>query len=189
MSSTDIDIMVLIAAFNEAPVIGDVVAGCRKWRLPVVVVDDGSSDSTVEEAERAGAQVIAHSENHGKGKALATGFDYASRNGFEAVVTLDADGQHDPDQIGLFLDEYRRNGADVIVGTRMRDVRRMPWIRRFTNRASSFVISRITGCRIQIVNAVLDLSRCARGAGQISRERDSTPNPRFFWKLPVERLS
>lgn len=145
---TSPDIMVLIPAFNEALAIENVVAGCRKWGLCVVVVDDGSSDSTADEARRAGAIIVVHSGNQGKGKALATGFDYASRNGFKAVITLDADGQHDPGEIGLFLDEYNLNGADIIVGTRMHDVRRMPWLRRLTNRASSFAISKITGCRV-----------------------------------------
>lgn len=146
-SRTD-SVMVLIPVFNEAPSIAHVVAGCRQWDLPVVVVDDGSSDSTAEEAERAGARVMRHPENMGKGRALATGFDYASKNGFEAVITLDGDGQHDAAQIGGFIDEFRRSGADLIIGTRMRNVKLMPWLRRLTNRATSFVISKITGCRI-----------------------------------------
>ncbi len=141
-------IMVLIPVLNEAAAIAEVVAGCRTWNLPVVVVDDGSSDSTAEEAERAGAHVIRHPGNMGKGKALATGFDYASENGFEAVITVDGDGQHDTKQIDRFIEEFRRSHADIIIGSRMRNVKTMPWLRRLTNRATSFVISKITGCRI-----------------------------------------
>ena len=140
--------MVLIPVLNEAALIAEVVAGCKTWNLPVVVVDDGSSDSTAEEAERAGAHVIRHSVNMGKGKALATGFDYAAKNGFEAVVTLDGDGQHDTEEMNRFIDEYRLGGADIIIGTRMHNVKTMPWLRRLTNRATSFVISRIMGYRI-----------------------------------------
>jgi glycosyltransferase involved in cell wall biosynthesis len=140
--------MILIPALNEAGSIGCVTASALKWGLPVVVVDDGSSDSTAGEAENAGARVLLHDRNRGKGAALTTGFDHALQNGFDAVITLDGDGQHDPSEIGLFIEEYRRNGADIIVGSRMSDVRDMPRIRRFTNRASSFMVSRITGVRI-----------------------------------------
>jgi glycosyltransferase involved in cell wall biosynthesis len=142
------DIMILIPAFNAAEHLASVVAGCLKWKLPVVVVDDGSSDSTAETAERSGAVVVRHGSNIGKGKALTTGFDYAERNGYEAVVTLDADGQHDPGEIGSFLEEFRRSGSDIVVGTRMRHTRDMPWLRRLVNRSSSFVIARITRMRI-----------------------------------------
>lgn len=140
--------MILIPAMNEAHSISRVVAGCLKWDLPVVVVDDGSFDLTAEEAEKAGAHVIRHSENMGKGQALASGFGYAADNGFEAVITLDGDGQHDTEQMNRFIDEFRRAGTDIIIGTRMGDVKTMPWLRRLTNRATSFVISKITGCRI-----------------------------------------
>lgn len=141
-------IMILIPVLNEAASIARVVAGCRTWDLPVVVVDDGSSDSTAKKAERAGARVIRHPSNMGKGKALATGFDYAAENGFEAVITLDGDGQHDTKQIDKFIDEFRLGNADIIIGSRMCDVKTMPWLRRLTNRATSFVISKIAGCRI-----------------------------------------
>ncbi len=141
-------VMILIPVLNEAVSIARVVAGCRTWNFPVVVVDDGSTDSTAEEAERAGALVIRHPSNMGKGKALATGFDYAAENGFEAVITLDGDGQHDTKQMSRFIDEYRRSNADIIIGSRMHNVKTMPWLRRLTNRATSFVISKITGCRI-----------------------------------------
>ncbi len=141
-------IMILIPAFNAAGFIADVVKGCLKWEFPVIVVNDGSADATAETAEGAGAIVVTHENNMGKGKALATGFDYAGRNGYEAVVTLDADGQHDPSEIGRFLEEFRSNGTDVVVGTRMRHAGSMPWLRRLVNRSSSFAISRITGARI-----------------------------------------
>ncbi len=140
--------MILIPAMNEARSVAEVVTGCLEWKLPVVVVDDGSSDSTVEEAERAGAQVISHPKNMGKGRAFWTGFNHAKEHGFEAVITLDGDGQHDPKEIGLFIDEFRRGEADIVLGSRMRNTKTMPLLRRFSNRSTSFIISKITGCLI-----------------------------------------
>lgn len=142
------NIMILVPAFNEAKNIARVIDGCQEWGLPVVVVDDGSTDTTVSEAERVGATVIKHPENLGKGVGLVTGFNFAEKAGFEAVVTVDADGQHDPKLIGKFLDEYSATGADVIVGSRMHNLKPMPWLRRYTNRTSSLIISKIIGRRI-----------------------------------------
>ncbi|MFC1671620.1 glycosyltransferase family 2 protein [Planctomycetota bacterium] len=141
-------IMILIPAYNAAEFLESVVAQSLEWDLPVVVVDDGSSDATAEVAERAGATVVRHPSNMGKGKALSTGFQYAHDNEYAAVVTLDADGQHDPGEIGAFLEEHERSGADIVIGTRMRNVEGMPWLRRLVNRSSSFLVSKITGMRI-----------------------------------------
>ena len=92
------EIIALIPAYNEVRYIGDVVRGVLK-HVPVVVIDDGSSDGTGAAAALAGARVIVHSQNQGKGKALNTCFDYAVQRGAAAAITLDADGQHDPDEI------------------------------------------------------------------------------------------
>ncbi len=142
-------VMILLCAYNEEEHVGRVVRGAAEWGFPVVVVDDGSTDGTARAAEESGAVVISHGENRGKGAALDTGFSYAREKGFEAVLTMDADGQHDPRFIGRFVDAYVSTGADVILGTRMMGMPEgMPWIRRFTNRFTSFVVSRITGLRV-----------------------------------------
>ena len=98
-------ILALIPGYQEGPRIATVVEGARA-SLPVVVVDDGSTDDTAARAEAAGAIVLRQIPNAGKGAALRTGFRYALEQRAEAVVTLDADGQHDPAEIPLFLDAY-----------------------------------------------------------------------------------
>lgn len=120
--------LAIIPALNEADRIADVVRRASKF-LPVLVVDDGSSDGTGAAAAGAGAMVLRHPVNLGKSAALHTGFKAALERGFEAVVTLDADGQHLPEEIPGFLEAAAR-GADAVIGCRMRDVRDMPAVRR-----------------------------------------------------------
>ncbi|MBP7274685.1 MAG: glycosyltransferase family 2 protein [Kiritimatiellae bacterium] len=129
-------------AFHERGRIGTVVSEVRQHVSTVLVVDDGSNDGTAEEAEAAGAVVIRHETNRGKGVALRTGFEEARKRGFEAVVTLDADGQHLPSEIPKFIETYRRTNIPVLIGNRMWDTRGMPRIRRWTNRFMSWLLSR-----------------------------------------------
>jgi glycosyltransferase involved in cell wall biosynthesis len=111
-------VVIGIPAHNEAEAIGDVVAGCL-WITPlVVVVDDGSTDLTAATARHAGAIVIPHERNYGKGAAIATIFDYARRLNAAALVILDGDGQHDPREISTVLGPCLRGEADVVVGSR-----------------------------------------------------------------------
>ena len=98
LDQTDRSILALIPAFEEGPRIAPVVTGALA-HLPVVVVDDGSSDDTAAAAEAAGAMVLRQRPNAGKGAALRAGFRYALDGGAAAVITLDADGQHDPGEI------------------------------------------------------------------------------------------
>lgn len=131
----DIDVstretLALIPAYNEADRVAEVVAGARA-HLPVLVVDDGSSDDTAEHAEAAGAEVIRQQPNQGKGTALRAGFRHALDAGYDAVVTLDADGQHDPSELPAFLDRYAETGADLIIGAR--NYAEMPIVRRISN--------------------------------------------------------
>ncbi|MBA2756346.1 MAG: glycosyltransferase family 2 protein [Chloroflexi bacterium] len=112
-------IVALIPAHDEGPRIA-VVVEVTAQHLPVVVVDDGSADDTAAQAEAAGATVLRQAPNAGKGAALRAGFRFALDSGFEAVVTLDADGQHDPSEIPRFLEAYAAQAADrpglIIVG-------------------------------------------------------------------------
>ncbi len=135
-------ICALLPAFHERGRIGAVVSEVRAYVGTVLVVDDGSNDGTAEEAEAAGATVIRHDVNRGKGVALQTGFEAARQRGFEAVVTLDADGQHLPAEIPKFIEAYQRTGIPVLIGNRMWNPRGMPRIRRWTNQFMSWLLSR-----------------------------------------------
>ncbi len=107
--------------------------------VPVLVVDDGSSDDTAQQAEQAGAQVTRHERNRGKGAALQTGFAWALAHGDEAVLTLDADGQHDPHEIPAFLAAFERGEGDLIIGRRT--FSRMPTVRAWANATGSRLLS------------------------------------------------
>jgi glycosyltransferase involved in cell wall biosynthesis len=111
--------------------------------LPVVVVDDGSTDGTSEAAAAAGASVLRQVPNAGKGAALRTGFTHALDVGADAVVTLDADGQHDPDEIPSFLDAFAARRPELVVGRR--DFGAMPALRRWSNRLGGLALSAAIG--------------------------------------------
>jgi glycosyltransferase involved in cell wall biosynthesis len=123
-------IVAVIPAHDEETRIGRVAVGAAA-HLPVIVVDDGSRDRTAEVAAGAGATVIRQSPNQGKGAALRSGFRHAMADGCEAVVTLDADGQHDPTEIPRFLEAWRRDSPELIIG--QRDFGHMPLTRRISN--------------------------------------------------------
>ena len=125
-----LNILALIPAYNEAQRIGEVVAGARQY-LPVLVVDDGSMDDTAAVASQSGARVLSQRPNQGKGAALTAGFRRAIAEGCAAVLTLDADGQHDPAEIPQFLQVYRERGVDLIIGGR--DFSQIPPVRRAAN--------------------------------------------------------
>lgn len=120
----------LIPAYNEADRIPGVVRATSVY-LPVLVVDDGSLDDTAARAEAAGATLLRQHPNQGKGAALKAGFRWALEEGYEAAVTLDADGQHDPMEIPKFLQVYEADREDLIIG--QRDFSHMPPTRRFAN--------------------------------------------------------
>jgi glycosyltransferase involved in cell wall biosynthesis len=138
-------VLALIPAHDEAARIAPVVARARA-HLPVMVVDDGSSDDTVAVAEVAGAEVVVQRPNQGKGAALRTGFRAAVERGARAVVTLDADGQHDPDEIPSFLEADAAGPVDLVVGAR--DFRHMPLARRISNTLGGLAFSWAVGRRV-----------------------------------------
>ena len=143
-------ICVLIPAYNESERIGELILQilALKGITGIIVVDDGSIDSTADEARKAGAVVLKHEKNKGKGAALRTGFSYVKSGDFEAVITLDGDGQHDWNEIPNFIEVYKKGGADVIVGSRMTKCENMPFVRYLTNRFTSFVTSLLGTCKV-----------------------------------------
>jgi glycosyltransferase involved in cell wall biosynthesis len=141
-------VIALIPAYNEAARVGEVVARACRHVDEVVVIDDGSSDDTAAVAEKAGAKILRHEQNRGKGGAIATALDYFSRSEAEFAVLLDADGQHDPAEISKFVETADREQADIVVGDRMGDTGDMPTVRRLTNQFTSWVTSKLARQRI-----------------------------------------
>ncbi len=136
------DLLVLIPAYNESRGIAAVVEAARQT-LPVVVVNDGSLDETARIAAASGALVIHQLPNQGKGAALRRGFRYAIAEGYEAAITLDADGQHDPAEIPVFVQAYEQRSADLIIGARQ--FTHMPAIRRLANTLGQWSFSWAVG--------------------------------------------
>jgi glycosyltransferase involved in cell wall biosynthesis len=133
-----------IPAFQAGASVGDVVRRTRVVLPEVLVVDDGSSDGTAAAAREAGAEVVSHRVNRGKGAALVTAFRALFERGCDAVVTLDADGQHVPEEIPRLL-EAAKGGADLVLGTRDHLFEEMVAARRVANRLSSWAISWAAG--------------------------------------------
>jgi len=139
-------ILVLIPAYNEERTLGRVVEAVRAARLPVLVVDDGSTDATAAVAREAGATVVSHDRNRRKGVALMTGFRWALDRGYDAVITMDADGQHDPADLGKFIAAYEEDAGDLIIGERCPS--EMPFPRWFTSPIGSWMLSLALGTRV-----------------------------------------
>ena len=139
------NVAALIPAYYEAAQIQAVARRTLAQLDHVLVLDDGSTDRTSEEACEAGAEVIRHERNQGKGAAIKTGLRELTARGFQYVLVLDGDGQHLPEEIPGFIAEANRSGAAFVVGTRMSDTRTMPLLRRLTNRFMSAQISRLCG--------------------------------------------
>jgi glycosyltransferase involved in cell wall biosynthesis len=141
-------IVTIIPALNAERTLQRVVEEARKQIEPVVVIDDGSSDRTGDVARAAGAIVLRHDANRGKGGALKTGFAWALENGYDGVVTLDADGQHLPSEIPKFLREREKGEADLIIGGRAHLFGEMLPRRRNANRFSAWCIAKCSGVPI-----------------------------------------
>jgi glycosyltransferase involved in cell wall biosynthesis len=135
-------LMALIPALNAVKTIGPVVRETKQHVSDVVVIDDGSTDGTGDAAREAGAIVLRHDVNRGKGAGLKTGFTYVVEHGYDAVVTLDADGQHLPREIPKFVACFQESGADLIIGSRSHLFAQMLPRRRMANRFSAWSIAK-----------------------------------------------
>ena len=135
----------VIPCFNEGATIAGLVAAVRRQQWPVIVVDDGSTDASAALARSAGATVVRHPRNLGKGAALRTGLGHARRGRFQWAFTLDGDGQHAPDAMAAFARCAKQTGALLVVGNRMHDARAIPWLRRVVNSWMSRQLSRRAG--------------------------------------------
>ena len=139
-------IVALIPAYNAAPFVAEVIRKARA-HVPVIAVNDGSRDETLAEIRKTDAIVIDQQPNQGKGVALRTGFRAALDQGAEAVIQLDADGQHDPTEIPLFIEKHFTTAADLIIGER--DFGGMPLVRRVSNTVGRSAFSWAVGRSIR----------------------------------------
>lgn len=137
---------VLIPAFNEVKHIVDVIKKAKQF-LPVIVVDDGSKDETASVSIKAGAVVYKQVPNQGKGAALQRGFQEAVKSGYDFLITMDADGQHDPEELPLFLKSFEETRADLIIG--YRDFSQMPLVRKIANSSGGIAFSWAVGKKIR----------------------------------------
>ena len=144
-------IAVIIPAFNPGDALKQTIAGVRKAISggDIIVVDDGSTDNTAEIAREEKVILLSHPQNRGKGEALKTGFKKALELQKEAVITIDADGQHDPRFIPQFLRVGGRGDYDIIIGSRMGYTENMPFPRFLSNKITSFLVSWLAGQRIE----------------------------------------
>jgi len=140
--------VIVIPALNAEKSVGAVVRGCLEQLPDVVVVDDGSIDATSAAAAGAGAHVIRHPRNRGKGGAMKTGFDWALMRNFDGVIGVDADGQHLPGEIPKLLRCRDETGADLIVGGRSHLFAQMLPRRRLANRFSTWAIAMLSRTNI-----------------------------------------
>jgi glycosyltransferase involved in cell wall biosynthesis len=162
----------LIPAFNEAASIAAVVEGVRDSVAAVIVIDDGSTDGTAERARAAGAEVVAHDSNRGKGSAIRTGLRRVLAGDFTHVLLLDGDMQHLPAEAPRLLRAAEETGADVVLGERRFCASEMPASRYYANLAGSRVLSWFIGVpapdtqcgfRVFRVDAIRDLPLTASG--------------------------
>ncbi|MFC1875671.1 glycosyltransferase family 2 protein [Thermodesulfobacteriota bacterium] len=134
-------ICVIIPAYNVADTIGDVVKGAFQHVRMVMVADDGSGDGTGENALSAGANVIFIDRNRGKGNALKVLFKEAAKQGYTAVISMDGDGQHNPDEIPRLIHAHKENPGNIIVGSRMHSRENIPRARYNSMHVARFFIS------------------------------------------------
>lgn len=142
-------ILIIMPAFNEALTIGQIIKKIQRLGFErIAVVDDGSIDQTAEIAKRAGAVVLRHPINRGLGAALATGFAYANLVEADLAVTIDSDGQHDPNDIPALIQPILDRQADVVIGSRLLKPEGMPWYRIIGNWFLTWLTSWLFGIKM-----------------------------------------
>jgi glycosyltransferase involved in cell wall biosynthesis len=143
-------IAVVIPAYNAGRTIAELVQRVREFVGPqdVVVIDDGSQDETSGLAQQTGATVLKHERNKGKGEALKTGFAYVQARDYAAVITMDADLQHSPDSVPDFT-QLAQSFSGILIGTRERNLKIMPFARWLTNHLTSVIVSILSGATVR----------------------------------------
>jgi len=156
-------VSVIIPAYNAGDTLGDLLADAVEWvdLCDVMVVNDGSDDATAAIIERSPVISLAHVANCGKGRALRTGFAHALSLGYDAVITLDADGQHDPRYIPSMIEIMDAGHWDIIVGSRRNEFGRMSFARYLSNNITTVVVSLLGGKLADPARKILRSSKIA----------------------------
>ena len=136
-------ICILIPAYNAQETLGSVLEKIEPLKMDTIVVNDGSSDETRRVASENGAQLLEHPLNLGKGAALRTGFQHILQKGYQVVITLDADGQHDPSEIPSLLKIFQSVNPDILIASRSAEFGKMTFLRRFWNRLGVKAVARL----------------------------------------------
>jgi glycosyltransferase involved in cell wall biosynthesis len=136
---------ILIPAFNAGKTLGPVVDECLSHGIPVIVVDDGSTDNTASILPTQNITLLRHKFNQGKGSALRTGFEWAMLHGFDAVITLDADGQHDASAVPTLIRAAETGETDLMIASRLTQFEEMSGLRKFWNRFGVWCMRQRTG--------------------------------------------
>ncbi len=144
-------ICVLIPAYNAQATLGSVLKKIEPLKGDIIVVDDGSSDETKRVVSEHGARLLEHPLNLGKGAALRTGFQYILQKDYEVVITLDADGQHDPEEIPSLLKVFKSVKPDILIASRATEFGKMTFLRRFWNRLGVKAVARL--CHADITDS------------------------------------
>ena len=139
----------LLPAYNEAKTIDRIIREASEFVHDILVIDDGSIDQTAQIAEKAGGKGFKHSTNLGKGMALRTGFDYISQKDYDLIATMDSDGQHQPSDLPRFIDHFKNNQSDILIGARIHNRFEMPQHRRLNNWLVSSVGSALCGQKVK----------------------------------------
>jgi glycosyltransferase involved in cell wall biosynthesis len=187
----------IVPAYQAEQTVGAVVRGLRRHLSRVVVVDDGSTDATSAEATRAGAEVLRLPTNGGKGSAIRAGLAAVLEGDESHVAFVDADGQHDPEDLPRLL-EAARAGDDFVIGSRMRESADIPKVRFRTNEIGSRILTRMTGHEVEDgqsgyrVIAAPVLRRLSLSAKGYSIETEillkAAPHVRRFASVPVRAI-
>lgn len=147
--SSQLKVMVCIPCYNTAPYLADVVTNAKKYVDEVIVIDDGSSDDTADVATTIGAKVVTHGINKGYGQSIKTGFEVAKSIKADILVTLDGDGQHNPDEIPQIVSPILSGEADLVIGSRfLSNNSKMPRYRRLGINIITFVCNFSSGEKV-----------------------------------------
>lgn len=149
-TSKNYKVCIVIPAYNESAVIGEVIKNTKNSMsdFDIVVVNDGSSDTTSENAKKAGAIVIDHILNSGAGAATATGLSYAQNNGYDIAATMDADGQHSPEDVLKGINLLKKSESDLLIGSRLIDSKGMSHVKVLGNKGLSIITRVLFGINV-----------------------------------------